>query len=96
MEVVEEIDSPPPTADKISDAIKQASELLLGYPLKPKQLEAVFTFMSGKDTFVCLPTGYGKSAIYAILPIAFDFLLGMLRSNGMFLHNLMLFCRDTW
>ena len=73
-----EIDSPPSTTDKISDAIKQASEILFGYSLKPKQFEAVLTFMSGKDTFVSLPTGYGKSAIYAILPVAFDCLLGML------------------
>jgi len=74
-----EIGEPPSTTDKISDAIKHASEILLGYSLKPKQLEAVSTFMSGKDTFVCLPTGYGKSAVYAILPIAFDYLLGMLK-----------------
>ena len=46
------------------------------YPLKPKQLEAIQAFMSGKDTFVSLPTGYGKFAIYAVLPLAFD-CLGM-------------------
>ena len=60
-EVVEiewKIDSLPPTTDKISDEIKQASESMLGYPLKPKQLKAVLTFMSGKDAFVCLPTDY--------------------------------------
>ena len=28
------------------------------YPLKPKQLEAIQTFMSAKDTYVSLPTGY--------------------------------------
>ena len=50
-----EIDSPPSTTDKISDAIKQASEILFGYSLKPKQFEAVLTFMSEKDTFVSLP-----------------------------------------
>jgi len=31
----------PPTADQISAAIQCASETLLGYSLKPKQLEAV-------------------------------------------------------
>jgi len=66
------------TAYRIDDAIKRASQEMSLYPLKPKQLEAVRTFMSGKDTFVSLPTGYGKSAIYAILPLAFDCLLGLL------------------
>ena len=44
--------------------------------LKPKQLEAIESFVSGKDTFVSLPTGYGKSVIFAILPLLFDFLFG--------------------
>ena len=70
-----------PTADKISVAIQNASEKLLEYSLKPKQLEAVSTFMAGNDTFVSLPTGYGKSAIYAILPITSDCLLGTVRSS---------------
>ena len=34
--------------------------------------------MSGQDTFVILPTGYGKSIIYGILPMLFDFILGKL------------------
>ena len=45
-------------------------------PLKPKQLEALSTFISGKDTFVALPTGYGKSIIFAIMPLLFDIMLG--------------------
>ncbi len=32
------------------------------------------TFISGKDVFGVLPTGYGKSLCYACLPAAFDFL----------------------
>ena len=64
------------TLDKVNDAIKQAAEKMSLYPLKPKQFEAIRTFMSGKDTFVSLPTGYGRSAIYAVLPFAFDCLLG--------------------
>ena len=46
------------------------------HQLKPKQLEAIRTFMSGRDTFVALPTGYGKSIIFAILPMLFDVLFG--------------------
>ena len=40
--------------------------------LKLKQEEAILSFLDGKDTFVSLPTGYGKSLIYALLPLIFD------------------------
>ena len=48
----------------------------LGFNMKDKQVEAVTSFLEGKDTFVSLPTGFGKSLIYAVLPIAFDTLRG--------------------
>ena len=45
----------------------------LGYmTLKNKQIEAITSFIEGKDTFVALPMGYGKSLVYAVLPIVFD------------------------
>ena len=44
--------------------------------LKEKQIEAIDTFVSGHDTFVSLPTGYGKSVIFAALPLVFDSLRG--------------------
>lgn len=47
-----------------------------GITLKDKQLEAMVTFLSGKDVFVSLPTGYGKSIIYALLPVSFDLYKG--------------------
>ena len=31
-----------------------------------EQKKAMFSFLSGRDTFVCLPTGYGKSLIYQV------------------------------
>ena len=37
--------------------------------LFPKQREAVEAFMSGRDVFISLPTGYGKSFCYGCLPI---------------------------
>ena len=44
----------------------------LNIMLKEKQVEAILTYISGKDVFVTLPTGYGKSIIYGILPLIFD------------------------
>ena len=41
-------------------------------PLKEKQREALDTFTSGHDTFVALPTGYGKSIIFGVLPLLLD------------------------
>ena len=36
------------------------------------------SFMEGNNTFMVLLTSYGKSLIYAILPLSFDKLKGML------------------
>lgn len=45
----------------------------LGYAtLKPEQEKVVKAFLNGRDVFVSLPTGYGKSLCYGILPFAFD------------------------
>ena len=61
---------------KISQAITESGRALGVLELKSKQLEALNAFLSGRDTFVSLPTGYGKSIIYAVLPLAFDFMKG--------------------
>ena len=47
-----------------------------GLYLKPKLLEAILAFCEGQDVFVSLPTGFGKSVIYAILPLIFDYIKG--------------------
>ena len=44
--------------------------------LKLKQMEAILAFLSGKDVFVALPTGYGKSIIFALLPALFNRIRG--------------------
>ena len=47
--------------------------IALGYKeLKDKQKESIMEFAKGSDVFVSLPTGYGKSLCYVILPSVFD------------------------
>ena len=44
--------------------------------LKEEQLSAIDKFVIGSDVFVSLPTGFGKSLIYGLLPSIFDCLKG--------------------
>ena len=46
--------------------------------LKEMEEKAIMSFLGGSDTFVSLPTGYGKSLIYALLPVAFNRMRGVL------------------
>jgi superfamily II DNA helicase RecQ len=56
----------------------QKAALRLGYEsLYAEQELAISSFISGKDIFVSLPTGYGKSLCFAILPSVFDALRGV-------------------
>ena len=61
----------------LEEAVKEAGF----WPLKAKQREALEAFVSGRDTFVALPTGYGKSIIYAILPNVYDKIRGIYSNN---------------
>ena len=40
--------------------------------LTSEQKEAIYAVYSGKDVFVCLPTGFGKSVCCQLLPFLFD------------------------
>ena len=59
----------------VNDAIMH-SAAILGIELKEKQHEAILSFCQGRDVFVSLPTGYGKSVIYGLLPLVFNMLNG--------------------
>ena len=64
--------------DRAKECILQAATRF-NITLKDKQFDAIKAFLSGKDVFVSLPTGYGKSLIYALLPIVFDLYKGIQR-----------------
>ena len=44
----------------------------LGFTLKPEQKISLLKFASGHDVFVSLPTSYGKSLCYILLPKLFE------------------------
>ncbi len=61
-------------------ALKAAN--LAGYrTLQKEQKEAIVDFVSGRDVFVCLPTGYGKSLCFALLPAIFDVIRRVLKKS---------------
>ena len=39
---------------------------------KTYQVDVIFKFVSGKDTFISMPTGSGKSICFSSTPIVFD------------------------
>ena len=51
--------------------------------LKAKQREAITRFVGGEDVFICLPTGFGKSLCYALLPLVFDYPISSLPLEGL-------------
>ena len=55
----------------------------LGYAnLKPEQKSVLKAFVGGSDIFVALPTGYGKSLCYALLPLIFDMRRGLVKRTS--------------
>jgi len=53
----------------IDDAVTQ-SAVKLSVQLREKKRKALLGFYQRNDVFVFLPTGYGKSLIFALLPLA--------------------------
>ena len=64
-----------PTTEIVTAAKLAAADLEYSQ-LKPEQLRVIVAFVSGRDVFVSLPTGYGKSLCYSVLPGVFDRLKG--------------------
>ena len=56
------------------DAALSSIETKYSFKFKEKQIQAIKSIVSGKDTFVVLPTGYGKTKIYAHLPEIYEHL----------------------
>ena len=43
-----------------------------GYELKEEQEQVICNILNGKNVFAVLPTGYGKTMCYTVLPIMFN------------------------
>ena len=55
------------------DRVIHEASCAYGYPdLKAEQKKVLKSFVEGKDVFVSLPTGYGKSLCYTLLPSIFN------------------------
>ena len=59
------------TTDPCVAAATKAAQALGCLVLKTQVITAV---LRGRDVFALLPTGYGKTLCYAVLPAAFDIL----------------------
>lgn len=59
----------------LSEAIHHGITVFRHHRLKPAQLDAVQAIIQGQDVFVNVPTGYGKSLVYQVLPFCTSFFL---------------------
>ena len=61
---------------RFNDSVKFAFESISKASLQfsPHQMNALQSILSGKDTFVCLPTGQGKLILFECFPHCYDFL----------------------
>ena len=62
------------TADQWKLAFEAVKEQFELSDILPEQRESIKAFFDGKDVFVNLPTGYGKSLIYQIIPPLMDYM----------------------
>ena len=57
------------TREAFNAAIKEVCETFVIENFHEEQQEAIDLFFDGKDVFVSLPTGYGKSIIFQSIPV---------------------------
>jgi len=64
------------SGDRLQQTLAYAAEKLCLDRLNEKQAEAIAAFIDGKDVFVNLPTGHGKSAVFWSVPFVLDYIGG--------------------
>ena len=64
-------------ATDVDRVIAEAASLYGYANLKVEQKRVLKSFVEGRDVFVSLPTGYGKSLCYALLPAIFNMKTGL-------------------
>ena len=60
------------SASAIASSVKSAFERLGYSSVREEQFDSVRAILEGRDVFVSLPTGSGKSLCYGCLPLVFD------------------------
>ena len=57
-------------------------------------MQIIATFVSGKDVFAALPTGFGKSLCYGCLPMVFNKLSGTCKATVVVVSSLTALMED--
>ena len=79
---------------EVEGIILSATERFSSPILRQHQLSAIKSFLEGKDVFVNMPTGSGKSICYALLPWAFDLLRNQKESIAIVVSPLKALMKD--
>ena len=57
---------------RIDTSIVFAKQTFAVQAVRKEQEQAIRAFVEGNDVFLSLPTGYGKSLCFAMLPFVYD------------------------
>lgn len=61
----------------VQGTVRNAMQKLNYKAIKDEELEIVEGMMNRRDVFAILPTGFGKTLCFAVLPVMYDELLPM-------------------